>query len=164
MPINPSYDMAQNYLERWLRDLEPVLAGQGFTVAVEGQRGLDHPLLTDWTAVGSAVKHLIAGIVSQNGGGKLAIALAPRGRGLLCTFTDYAVTGEARRVSISQEMFEHSDDASPSKYGSTGIEIALSYKYAQLLGGSIDPQTLADGQPVTHLFIPDRSPPQQLAA
>jgi signal transduction histidine kinase len=164
MPINPSYDMAQSFMERWLRDLEPALAAQDFAVEIEGQRGLDHPLLTDWTAVGSTVKHLIAGIVSQDRSGKLVVALAPRGRGLTCTFTNFAPGGEARVVAISQEMFEHSDDASPSKYGSTGIEIALSYKYAQLLGGDIKPGTLADGRPVTQLFIPDRSPPQQLAA
>jgi signal transduction histidine kinase len=164
MPINASYDMAQSFMPRWLADLQPVLAAQNFSVELEGQRGLDHPLLTDWSAVGSTVKHLITGIVSQNCGGRIVVALAPRGNGLTCTFTDFAPNGEARAVSISQEMFEHSDDASPSKYGSTGIEIALSYKYAQLLGGDIKPDTLADGRPVTQLFIPDRSPPQQLAA
>jgi len=164
MPLNPSYDMAQSYMERWLHDVEPVLAAQGFTIDMVGQRGLDHPLLTDWTAVGSTVKHLISGIVSQNSGGRLAMALAPRGRGLQWTLTDYATTGEARAVAISQEMFEHSNDMSASKYGGTGIEIALAYKYAQLLGGSIESVTLADGRPATQFFVPDRSPLQQLAA
>ena len=164
MPLNASYDMAQSFMDLWLRDLEPVLAKHGFTIDVEGGRGLDLPLLTDWTAVGSMIKHLITGIVSQNRGGRLLIGLAPRRGGLRCTFTDYSVDGDARKVAISQEMFEHSDDTSSSKYGGTGIEIALSFKFAQLLGGSIQTVTLADGRPVTQLFIPDRSPPQQLAA
>jgi len=164
MPLNPSYDMAHSHMDSWLRDLEPVLASRAFTVEVEGQRGLDLPLLTDWAAVGATVKHLIAGIVTQNHGGRIVVTLAPRGRGLQWTFTDHAPDGEARVVAISQEMFEHTGDMSASKYGGTGIEIALSYKYAQLLGGSIEAATLGDGHPVMRLFVPDRSPSQQLAA
>ena len=165
MPLNPSYDVANSYMATWLRDLEPLLAKSAVTIEVEGQRGLDFPLLTDWAAMGATVKHLIAGIVSQNSGGRIVIALAPRGRGLQCTVTDHASDGRAREVAISQEMFESSDDMSASKYGGTGIEIALSYKYAQLLGGTIE-AALEGNRPVTRLFIPDRSPlqPQQLAA
>jgi len=164
MPLNPSYDMAHSHMDSWLRDLEPVLASRAFTIEVEGQRGLDLPLLTDWAAVGATVKHLIAGIVTQNHGGRVVVTFTPRSRGLQCTFTDHALSGEARVVAISQEMFEHTDDMSASKYGGTGIEIALSYKYAQLLGGTIEAAMLGDGHPVTQLFVPDRSPPQQLAA
>jgi hypothetical protein len=52
-------------------------------------------------------------------------------------------------------MFEHSDDASPTKYGGTGIEIALAFKFAQLLGGEIRSVTNASGRPATILTIPD---------
>jgi light-regulated signal transduction histidine kinase (bacteriophytochrome) len=54
-------------------------------------------------------------------------------------------------------MFEHSDDASPTKYGGTGIEIALAFKLAQLLCGTIDQETGSDGTKSISLVIPDVS-------
>jgi signal transduction histidine kinase len=57
---------------------------------------------------------------------------------------------------IVQEMFEHSDDTSPTKYGGTGIETALAFKLAQFLCGTIDPDS-RDGSKSIVLNIPDLS-------
>jgi signal transduction histidine kinase len=55
-----------------------------------------------------------------------------------------------------QEMFEHSDDASPTKYGGTGIETALAFKLAQFLCGTIDRDSRAGSKSIV-LTIPDLS-------
>ena len=110
----------------------------------------------DWTATGSAVRHLVTGIAVQHGAGALTIDCRTlEGGGLSFTFIDTAPNGRARAVPIIHEMFEHGDDASPTKYGGTGIEIALAYKLAQLLGGSIGTVHLADGRPATVLTLPE---------
>ena len=54
----------------------------------------------------------------------------------------YALTNTAREQMASsppllQESFEQQDDASSSKYGGTGIELALGLKFSQLSGGGI---------------------------
>ena len=72
-------------------------------------------------------------------------------------FIDRAPNGSPRPITIMQEMFEHSDDASPTKYGATGIEIALAFKLAQLLGGAIQSVTTANGDQGALLTIPDLS-------
>ena len=114
-------------------------------------------MLTDWNAVGSTVKRLTAGIVNQNRKGKLTISLGVRDEILAVTFVDRDESGAPRPIMIVSEMFEHEDDSSPTKYGATGIEIAVAFKLAQLLGGSIRQTTLPGGEPAAELQIPQTS-------
>jgi signal transduction histidine kinase len=165
MPLNVSLDCTANHLNSWLAEVEPHLARTSYAIECVPGPAFHHPVLTDWAAVGSTVKHLVAGIAGQHREGKLTIALHTQADGgLVFTFTDLAPAGSARPTAIVQEMFEHTDDASPTKYGGTGIEIALSYKFAQLLGGSIMSVSLAGGRPATLLTIPSAEPDQKLAA
>ena len=115
---------------------------------------MNQKIITDWSAVSrpSAISLRIAG---RGRRGKLIICLRfePTAGGF--RVRRRTPEGSARPIEIAQEMFEHSDDASPTKYGGTGIEIALAFKFAQLLGGEIRSVTNAAGRPATILTIPD---------
>jgi signal transduction histidine kinase len=163
MPINSSFDDAANHIERWKHELRELDVRHDYSVELSAA-GPTPALRTDWISAGAAIKHLAAGIASQKLVGRLTITVEHNASGMRVRFTDRDATGHARPVVIIQEMFEHSDDASPTKYGGTGIEIALSFKLVQLLCGAIDPETAADGSKSIVLTIPDLSAIEPAAA
>jgi signal transduction histidine kinase len=152
MPIHATLGTASEHASNWVRGLDESLGAY----KVEMWGGSNNTMLMDWTAAGSAVRHLISGIANQHGTGTIVVDCDSRsGKGLVFTLVDTSPEGTARPVSILREMFEHGNDSSPTKYGGTGIEIALAYKFAQLLGGDIVSATLADGRPATILTLPE---------
>jgi signal transduction histidine kinase len=157
MPLNPRHDDATVHISQWVREVEETRPVGAYQIHVAVEPGLKCELLTDWSAVGATVKNLVTGIINQHRRGTLTISLGLRGQALLVTFVDRGEDGTARPIMIVKEMFEHEDDATPTKYGSTGIEIALAFKLAQLLGGSIRQTILADGEPAAELKIPAMS-------
>jgi signal transduction histidine kinase len=164
MPLNTCFDSVANHIQTWrLAVAETPWRGTYETeLSAPGQ---PCELLTDWNAVGATINHLVAGIAAQNQSGMLAISIKQLpDRALEILFVDRAAGGAARPIAIMQEMFEHNDDASPTKYGATGIEIALAFKLAQLLGGVIEPVTDLDGSPAALLRIPDFSQAQRKLA
>ena len=155
MPLNPSFDSARDHVDAWRRELPERPGREPCSVEISSS-GHGCELLTDWNALGATVKHLVAGISGQHQTGRLDISMRSRPDGSLSVlFIDRSPTGRARPITIMHEMFEHSADASPTKYGGTGIEIALAFKLAQLLGGAIDSVTTADGDPAAHLTVPN---------
>jgi signal transduction histidine kinase len=127
-------------------------------MTIEDSDALDHVFSTDWDAVGGAVHHLIAGIALQKSSGRLALVIDRLSDGGVSISIAESEAGAASISVISlNETFDHDDDASPTKYGGTGIEIALAHKFTQLLGGDIRPVRLVDGRPAIRMTIPDLS-------
>ena len=157
MPLNPRHDDAAALISQWVSEVEETRPAHDYEIHVSLEAGLKFELLTDWNSVGATVKHLIAGIVNQNRTGNLTVSLCLSDGALMVTFVDQDEHGAPRPIMIVKEMFEHGDDATPTKYGATGIEIALAFKLAQLLGGSIRQTVLADGHPAAQLKIPEMS-------
>jgi len=165
MPVHATLGSADAHLRGWIEDLRPSLGD--YEVEIADCEGLSRSLMLDWTATGSAVRHLVSGIASQHGKGRIALICDTAANDSLAfSFIDMSPEGIARPVTIIREMFEHGDDTSPTKYGGTGIEIALAYKFAQLLGGTITSTRLDDGRPATVLSFPEHvvADPHPLAA
>ena len=161
MPLNPHLDCASNHFEGWRQEIAEI-PGWNLNSIRLSATGEKCELTTDWTAVGATIRRLAAGAASPGQPGTLEIVVdAKPGESLSILFIDREPSGVSRPIPIMQEMFEHSDDASPTKYGATGIEIALAFKLAQLLGGAIDAVTTGDGEPAALLTIPDLSSTRQ---
>lgn len=154
MPLNLSFDVAAHHIERWRHELRELNLPDNYTIELEEVGNL-RAIQTDWTSVGATVKHLAAGIASQRQPGQLTVSFEGSRGGLVVRFVDRDENGVNRPVVMIEEMFEHSDDASPTKYGGTGIEIALAFKLAHLLCGTIDRKTARDGTNAIVLKIPD---------
>lgn len=156
MPVHPTLDVVDNHFGAWLSDISGAHAGYQIEVSAVGDEG--HALVLDWTATGSAVRHLIGGVISQHGSGKLDLTWSASGEeGFVLTLVNTSEQGVVRPATVANEMFEHGDDTSPTKYGGAGIETALAQKFARLLGGMIATVTLPDGRPATVLTIPQAS-------
>ena len=155
MPLNPRFDSAANHVHEWVDQALETGSAPDYAIDVSLSPARTCELLTDWGALGATVKHLISGIVSHKHKGQLALSVSSRKDGALAIhFVDRDSNGTARPITIMREMFEHDDDASPTKYGATGIEIALAFKLAQLLGGSVRETVAKDGTPGAELIIP----------
>jgi signal transduction histidine kinase len=163
MPLNASFDDVANHVERWKQGLRELNLPRGYSVELCAASET-FSVQTDWASVGATIKHLAAGIATSKEDGRLVITIEPKGKGMTARFIDFDDRGRARPISVMQEMFEHSDDASPTKYGRTGIEIALAFKLAQLLCGTIDQETVADGAKGITLTIPDLTAIEPAAA
>lgn len=165
MPINPSIDMVSHRLPRWIDSISALWANPSRSIRMLSGTADGNSLYTDWTAAEGAVRHLIEGILSQCAGGDLTLWTdAVERDGVQFTFVETNVSGVAHSIVITKEMFEHDSDISSTKYGGTGIEIALSFKFAGLLGGVIRSVILADGRPATQIVLPNFVASEQLAA
>ena len=161
MPLHPTLGEAAGHLGGWIATLDD--RDGMYPIEIEDEGGLHRTMLIDWSVAGSAVRHLIIGIANQHREGKLVLRCgADADDRLVFTFIDVSPEGQVRPVSIIREMFEHGDDASPTKYGDTGIEIALAYKIAELLGGTIQSVFLDDDRPATVFTIPHHVAPAAL--
>jgi len=159
MPLNPRPGSAEAHFDAWRQDIADL---PGWNVNSIKIAGAPCELMTDWTALGATVRRLAAGTSHQGQPGTLEIAVEGKpGENLSLLFIVRSPSGAARPITIMEEMFEHSDDASPTKYGATGIEIALAFKLAQLLGGDIAVVTTPAGEPAALLTIPDLSSRRQ---
>lgn len=154
MPLNPSFDDVANHIEAWKHSLRELNLPRGYSIELSAASPTA-ALLTDWSSAGATIRHLAAGIASSNQDGRLVITIEPTDIGFGVRFADFDESGQSRAIAIMHEMFEHSDDASPTKYGRTGIEIALAFKLAQLLCGTIDQTTSAGVANNIILTIPD---------
>jgi signal transduction histidine kinase len=154
MPMNAHTDDTASHIDEWRRELAEVGDRLGYAIELTAKGELP-PLRTDWKNAAATIMHLASGIATQEQG-RLAISVEAEGSGLAVRFTDHDRAGAVRPIVIVQEMFEHSDDASPTKYGGTGIETALAFKLAQFLCGTIDRDS-RDGNMSIVLTIPDLS-------
>lgn len=163
MPLNASFDDAANHIEAWRHGLQELSLRQGYSVELSAAPG-PLTLQTDWSSAGATIKHLAAGIAASADDGRMTITIERKGSGLVARFTDLDESGRSRPITIMREMFEHTDDSSPTKYGRTGIEIALAFKLAQLLCGTIDQAKSSDGSNSIMLTIPDLAAIEPAAA
>lgn len=165
MSLNAAPDHARNHVEQWSRELREIQRGADYEIELRTAGELPE-LRTDWTCAGATIKHLAAGIATHRQSGRLDICIeAAKGSGLAVRFADRSIDGDCRPIAIILEMFEHSDDSSPTKYGGTGIELALSFKLAQFLCGSIEQDEGPNGAGGVLLTLPDLSSLQrELAA
>jgi signal transduction histidine kinase len=165
MPLSPRIGTPGQHLEGWLNSPFDRLEIVDHPIVVAQESALDHRFETDWNALGQAVRLICAAIASQRSGGTIELAFEPtEGNGLSIAIVDISAEGAPRPAIELQESFEHSDDASSTKYGRTGIEMALALKFARLVEGEIVKGHDRQGRPAQRLFVPDLSARHWLAA
>ena len=159
MPVNASYSSVTENLPRWAPKLDAALGGRGYSLVIVPGQGADFVFSTDWDALGGALRHLATGIAARTSGTHaLTLSIEPNGLGgVTMALTEDKSTMTIIPQTSVHETFDHHDDMSPTKYGGTGIEIALAHKFAQLIDGVIKPGHQPDGSAANLLIIPDLS-------
>jgi signal transduction histidine kinase len=160
MPVNGSFGTLNDNLVRWLPKIEASLASRGYQLSIEPCEGGDAVFSTDWDALGNTLRHLAAGIAAMNAGRHVltlsVYATAHNGGAMLALTDDGPNMLQIPEASI-HDTFDHQQDSSPTKYGGTGIELALAHKFIQLVGGIIRPGITPDGRKASLIIVPDLS-------
>jgi hypothetical protein len=122
-------------------------------VLVESQ-AVHSQLFVDWDALGAALVNLTVGAIGKERGHHVEFALKPL-RGEHAPFTLCATlrdaAGQPRPIHLDTVLFSAESDHSATKYGASGIELALANKYIGLLGGTLE---ASDGAPELVFTLP----------
>ncbi len=115
----------------------------------------DVTVTVDWSAVKKAIGHLVAGVATAPAGGRVPLsAELTAGGHLSVRVTDLASRGKGAVADTLFDIFADESDASATKYGGAGISLALSLKFAQLVGGHISTEIDRDGCRVFVMMVP----------
>lgn len=114
----------------------------------------DVTLSMDWQALSKAVGHLVAGVMAEGVGGMIRVRTSVASGILTIEVTDPTPRGGAESAETLFDVFADSSDASSTKYGGAGISLALSLKFAQLIGGDITATSSPEGLRVFTLTAP----------
>lgn len=159
MPVNQSAETLVSALSRWQSDV----AIKCPDLTLEAIPGPDNTraIVTDWNAIGAIVRNIALSPVSGSQTGTLKIGIAADASGgFTMTFVSIDENGAVLDIDLSEEVFGHSQDVSPTKYGSVGIEAALALKYINLLNGKLLPDA-GDSQAGLSVSFPPISNAEQ---
>ena len=126
----------------------------------------DALLRIDWQILNKAVDHLICGAAAIGGTGRSIKMEAQASRELVVIrIIDLELDGDIIEAEALFDVFSDDSGATSSKYGGVGISLALSLKFAQLMGGNIVVEKPANGQRMFAMTIPaDGTPVPTMAA
>jgi signal transduction histidine kinase len=145
MPVNPRAGVFWTEFLAWQGACAQL--PHPVTLTLRDGPGDNQPLVTDWTALGAIVLNLAASTPRSSDGSaviEMAIQRWPDGAFAL-EFVPKTGSGSAQAIDLTAEVFDTSQDISPTQYGTMGIESALALKYIQLMRGSIEQETKTDG-------------------
>ena len=125
MPVHPTLDVVDNHFGAWLSDISEAHAGYQIEVSTAGGRrpcaragldcgGLGRPAPDRRGDQPAWQREARPDVVGERRGG-----LRPDPRRTRPSMAS------VRPATVANEMFEHGDDTSPTKYGGAGIETAL---------------------------------------
>lgn len=145
MPVNPRAAVpAAEYLG-W-RDAcakLPIPVDLSWTASKDDKQAL----VTDWTALGAIVLNLAGSLPTDREGATGIDVKLLRGKDGAFTLDVTPLGGPAgtTAIDLNAEVFDTSQDISPTQYGTMGIESALALKYIHLLRGRIRHGAKPDG-------------------
>jgi signal transduction histidine kinase/CheY-like chemotaxis protein len=91
----------------------------------------------DATKLGSAIGNLLSNGAKFTRNGRIVLAARREAGWLSISVTDTGVGVDQRRLARLFENFAEDEAATPSRYGGTGLGLALSRKLCRLMGGDI---------------------------
>lgn len=138
--------------------------GNGISLQVHGNPGI---IVCDASKLRQAIFQILDNAVKFTEGGQIIVSaargLGPLGDSVSLHVRDTGIGIPPRQIEQLFEQFTVVDDASASKYGGTGLGLALSRKLCRLMGGEIFAES-ALGQGSVFTIVLPAAPPAQAAA
>ncbi|AKQ41699.1 hypothetical protein CP97_06200 [Aurantiacibacter atlanticus] len=136
MPINARPDKVATAFVRWRGEVAKKAPGVALSLDEAGHN--ERVFVTDWTAMAAIVGNMVSGIAYACKDGQIRLRFCViENDGISLRLESFDAAGRPHPISLTSEIFDDSQDISPTKYGAMGIEPALALKYIQLLGGDI---------------------------
>lgn len=138
MPVNPRACRPADEFAAW--QIACAELPHPVELVLKGDTKDRDPLVTDWTALSAVVLNLAGSIpVGATTPVRVEISLERDDHSAFTlVFAPLDGGTGASRIDLHAEVFDTSQDISPTQYGTMGIESALALKYIQLLRGEIE--------------------------
>ncbi|RYG02121.1 MAG: HAMP domain-containing histidine kinase, partial [Caulobacteraceae bacterium] len=164
MPVQAQPDSLSHGVGALIADLQTAGLERNYSIEVALPKD-DVELRLDWQALGKAIGHLVNGVTTEGPGGlvRMDVSHEPTGN-LVIRVVDPAGQAGATDDASLFDAFAAASDASATKYGGAGISLALSLKFAQLIGGDVTATRGADSRRVFTLTVPADAEPDTLRA
>ena len=155
MPVNPALGTFATMFPSLQADIR-VTAPDLELHLIAGGREKDAALI-DWDAIGAIIRNIAASLVAKDRAGRLDIAVVTADGDFAMQLMQYDSQGRPLPLKLDVDLFSDESDISPTKYGSTAIELALAQKYIEMLGGTSRHDAATDGTCTTVIAIPPPS-------
>jgi len=165
MVISATVGSIRDRMSATTSEIAEKLSAAGHTLQYEIRD--DEALLSiDWQILNKAVDHLICGVAAIGETGRSIKMEAEASRELVVIrIIDQELDGEIIEPEALFDVFSDDSGATSSKYGGVGISLALSLKFAQLMGGNIVVEKPGNGRRMFTMTIPaDVTPVSTMAA
>lgn len=145
MPINPRAARLTAEFQGWRGACAQLPVPVELTLSPSARD--EEPLVTDWTALAAIVLNLAASTPpGPDGPASVAVAVERGADGAFVLVFAPSAGGKALPViDLDAEVFDTSQDVSPTQYGTIGIESSLALKYIQLLRGAVEQNAKGTG-------------------
>ncbi|MFJ6024695.1 sensor histidine kinase [Brevundimonas sp. NPDC092305] len=161
MPVQAQPDSLSHAIGALIADLKTTAETRNYAIEVSLPEH-DTELRMDWQALGKAIGHLVNGVTAEGPGGVVLMDVSHEGGDLSVRVSDPADQMAGGDDASLFDAFAAASDASATKYGGAGISLALSLKFAQLIGGDVTASRGADGRRVFTLTAPAHAEPDAL--
>ena len=139
------------------------LAQRGYELEVR-PGAIEAVARTDWNALTKGVVHVLQGAASCSTGGRFVLSAAVAANGdLRIVIDDPKGALDGRAPEALFDIFTDDRDATPTKYGGAGIDLALGQRFVRLLGGDIEVHDTPDGSRTFTINVPADAATSDLA-
>jgi signal transduction histidine kinase len=164
LEVNFSFDNLRQRLGEVERLAAPVLAERKYSLQSD-LRQADFVAKSDWSALTKGVSHILLGAANGAAGGILSLTARSSVDGYsLILIRDPKGALDGRPTEALFDIFTDDRDATPTKYGGAGIDLALGQKFLAVIGANVSVSHDPSGGRTFTISIPaEVSPASQLA-
>jgi signal transduction histidine kinase len=164
LEVNFTFDNLKQRLGEVERLAGSTLAERNYTLEADLSQG-DFVAKCDWGALTKGVTHVLLGAANATTGGSLSMTASRGADGAsLIRIKDPKGALDGRPIEALFDIFTDDRDATPTKYGGAGIDLALGQKFLGVVGADIGVSHDPSGGRTFTISIPaEVSPASQLA-
>lgn len=135
---NQTVDSVDQRMAEIARIMRDPLQQRGYELEVRTEQA-DSFARTDWSALTKGIIHILLGAASNPAGGRFVLLAAVSELGdIKIVIADPKGALDGRASDALFDIFTDDRDATPTKYGGAGIDLALGQRFVRLVGGAID--------------------------
>ena len=164
LEVNFTFDNLKQRLGEVERLAGSALAERNYSLEANLQHA-DFVAKSDWAALTKGISHILLGAANGTSGGSLSLtASTGADGGPLIRIKDPKGALDGRPIEALFDIFTDDRDASPTKYGGAGIDLALGQKFLGVVGADIRVSHDTSGGRTFTISVPaEASPTSQLA-
>lgn len=151
IPAEVNLNKVRSFLER---QFLPIAGEKGIEFAVQLEAGLPEMIFTDEHRLLQILKNLLSNAFKFTEQGQVLLHIWECNSALAFTVKDTGIGIAKEQQSLIFEAFQQGDGKTSRKYGGTGLGLSISREISQLLGGSIEVESVTGKGSTFTFYLP----------